>query len=203
MLLNLFWNIGLLAIATTAAYASELCVRVNDELDRPLAESYINATDLITAKTYTLSADVRGRGCFKLPEGVYAVEAGHNGYLNVRYYPFRVLIARPRLETTMRLPIGEITEGGVSEDAVLSGTVTLDEQPVRSGEICILRKETHLIVTCGVTDEFGEYVLTVPPGFYDLEARTPQRQVFTSTADISTPGFHRKRIVIPSQRDVH
>jgi hypothetical protein len=75
--------------------------------------------------------------------------------------------------------------------------VQFDDQPVQSGTVCILQKQSHVPASCGLTDEFGEYVIIVPPGTYDFEIRVFQRLLYSSTVDLSTPGLHRNRVVIP------
>jgi hypothetical protein len=100
--------------------ASEMCVTVNDSEDRPLPNAWINVIELVAAsadhdlaaKSYNKSADSNGSACFTLPEGTYSVEAGVMGFLNVRYYPVRLTYPNP-LALLFRLPIGDVTEGGV------------------------------------------------------------------------------------------
>ena len=196
-----FIGMTLIIAGMTVASSAELCIKVKDEIDLPLPGSWVHAVELTTAKTYALSTDGKGRACFKLPEGIYSIEAGYTGYLNVRYYPIRVLIAKTLLDIEMRLPIGDITEGGVAQDAAFSGSVFIEDQSVKSGEVCLLHKETHTRVACGHTDEFGEFALSVPPGSYDVEIRTPHGQLFSSTADIEASGFLRKRFAIPPRKE--
>lgn len=198
---KIFAAIILPAIAATTLYSSELCVTVDDELRLPLPGAWTNAAELMTGKTYTGITDKEGRACFKLPEGVYSVEAGHIGYLNVRYYPIRVAAGRAMPDTTLLLPVGDVLEGEIAKDSVLSGSVSLDGKPVQSDQVCLLKKGTHETVSCALTNEFGEYALTVPPGIYDLEVHTWKKTLFSSTEDLSSPGSHRKRIVVRSNDD--
>jgi hypothetical protein len=190
---TLLWVSG-----STMAHCSELCVGVNDELDLPLSGSWVNVVALTTAKSYTITSDVKGRACFRLPEGVYSIESGHVGYLNVRYYPIRVLLANRLTEIVMRLPVGEGTEGGLSLDAVLNGAVMREDRPITFGWVCVVQRESRAKVSCGLTDEFGEYVISVVPGTYDVEVYALKTLLFSSTVDLSTPGLYRKRIVIPA-----
>lgn len=195
---NIFAAVILVGFGATAAYSSELCVRVNDELGRPLPGGWIHVAELTTAEDYTNAVDKAGRACFKLPEGVYSIEAGHVGFLNVRYYPIRIVAGRERPDTVMSLPLGDVLEGEIAKDSVLSGSVFLDGKPVQSDQVCLLKKRTREIVSCALTNEFGEYAVTVSPGIYDLEVRTWKKMLFSSTEDLSSPGSHRKRIVIPT-----
>ena len=80
-------------ICATSAFlcASEVCVNVSDFSEQPLANAWINVTDLAAGKIRSTQSDSKGSACLPgLPEGLYSVETGLTGFLNVRYYPVRI-----------------------------------------------------------------------------------------------------------------
>ena len=106
--------------------ASELCVVVIDEANLPLPNAWINVTRMLkpTAdannspiKAYNSSTDAKGAACLAIPEGTYSVEVGLTGFLNVRYYPVRLMYPYGR-RLNFQLPIGDVTEDGVTAEAI-------------------------------------------------------------------------------------
>ncbi len=198
----------LLGLGPLLAYASELCVAVSDSSDLPLPGASVKATDLIAkkgekfgAKAYNKSTDSKGRACLTLPEGTYAVEVGLPGFLNVRYYPVRVTYPTS-LALTFRLPVGDVTEGGLGRDAILSGTLPFEGKPVEGARICLFRKTKTAPVICRTTNAFGEYLLTVPPGIYRTEIRTARGELYRSSIDVPVPCDYRNRIGIDENQQV-
>jgi hypothetical protein len=196
-LLNVVGHLGV--------HASEMCVRVDDYADLPLPNAWVNVTDLrntgvdsTTVRTFNKSTDSRGKACLAVPEGTYSVEAGLTGFLNVRYYPVRVVYPNP-VELSFRLPVGDVIEGGVSPEALLSGTLQLDGSAIEGAKICVLQQSGPGVVVCGLTNVFGEYALSVPPGVYRTELRTPRGQIYRSTVDVRHPGHYRDRVTTGGQ----
>jgi hypothetical protein len=178
--------------------ASELCVRVIDEADLPLPHARLNVTRMVNApgedsRTYNGSTDSKGQACIKIPEGTYSVEVGLTGFLNVRYYPVRVMFPNSS-KLNFRLPLGDITEGSIVPEAILSGILQNDGKAIEGATICILQQSSSAVVACGLTNVFGEYALSVPPGIYNTEIRTAVGEVYHSTASVPRPGSHWNRL---------
>jgi len=124
---------------------------------------------------------------------------GMTGFLNVRYYPVRVDYPFPPT-LVFRLPFGELTEGGASDEADLSGTLLYKGKPAGHAKVCVLKRTSDAVIACGITNYFGEYALSVPPGSYRTEIRMADgRQEFRS--NITVPGVGRfiNKLVIPPQ----
>jgi len=178
------------------AQAAVLCTAVVDPTHLPLPKASVTATDLHSGKSYSTQSDKRGKACFEaVPEGLYSVEAGLTGFLNVRYYPVRVS-AGEQSNLSFALPIGEITEGGVSQDSTLSGTLKLNGVSLQEAEVCVTGKGSAALRKCVVTDELGEYALIVPAGDYDTEVRLRNGKVYPPKVDLSVPGVYNNRVTL-------
>jgi hypothetical protein len=148
--------VTLSAIAQMYASAARLCVVVHDYADLPLSGAWVNIIDVTTAKanagsqapSYSISTDAAGKACKTLPEGTYSVEAGLTGFLNVRYYPVRVALPYV-VDLSYRLPNGPVGEGGVEQEAILSGTLRVDGKPLEDTKIWMWKNsESPLLVDC-------------------------------------------------------
>jgi hypothetical protein len=176
------------------ARAAVLCATVVDYAHLPLPNASVAATDLHSGKTYSAQSDKRGKACFdSIPEGLYAVETGLTGFLNVRYYPVRISPSS-QSNLSFALPFGEITEGGVGQDSTLSGTIKLSGAPVQGAEVCVTGKSAFR--KCVVTDDLGEYALIVPAGDYDAEVRIRNGKMYRSKVDVSVPGVYNNRLTL-------
>jgi hypothetical protein len=185
----------------TSAKAASLCVSVSDPANLPLPEASLNAVNLGMNKRFTGRTDRAGKACLSaLPEGLYSVEVGLPGFLNVRYYPVRIAPVATH-ELRFQLPFGEITEGGLAQEATLSGTLKQDDVPVQSAKICIFENgsESAVPVACDVTNDLGEYAIVVPTGFYTVELRLPHGAIQRSKVDLSVSGFHRNLLTVTRQ----
>jgi hypothetical protein len=190
--------------ALPKANASELCLSVNDPANLPVPKVWVNVTALLARdavgppETYNMTTDAKGKACLAVPEGTYSVEVGMTGFLNVRYYPVRVIYPfGPKL--VFRLPFGELTEGGMTGEADLVGTLLYKGKPAEYVEVCVLKNTSDAIIACGKTNYFGEYALSVPPGTYRTEIRTHDGKVFRSNITVSIVGRYRNQLVIPLQ----
>jgi hypothetical protein len=182
--------------ATSSAFAAQLCVTVKDYVDLPLPGAWVNAISLASGELRTTHTDRRGAVCFPaLPEGLYSVEVGLTGFLNVRYYPVRLTYPEGA-ELSFRLPFGESSEGGLVQEANLSGTLRRGGSPLPGAKICLLPPEGREPFTCTLTNNLGEYAISVPPGRYKTDISILGRMVFRGTADVSGPGYYRDLLKI-------
>jgi hypothetical protein len=183
--------------------ASTLCVEVMDPANLPLPNAWVNIVGLATNKLYTARTDRKGRACVsRLPEGLYSVESGLTGFLNVRYYPVRVTYPATH-ELQFRLPFGEITEGGLSQEATVTGTLKQGDTPVQSASICIFGLQEDTPITCTVTNDLGEYALSLPPKTYRVEVRISGGEIQRSKIDVSTAGSYRNLITVTPKQKEH
>ena len=193
----------LLAVLPGVTSAAEVCVQVNDTMDLPLHNAWVRATSWtdssttlgILPKIQNVTSDKNGQTCLNLSEGLYAIEVGLVGFLNVRYSPVRVFAARS-IHLTYRLPIGDVLEGGVAMESILSGTLRQAGAVVGGATICAFRPRDQHAIGCAHSDVMGEYALAVPPGKYKVEIRTARGDVHVSEVDVSEPGFHRNRLTL-------
>jgi len=125
-----------------------------------------------------------------LPEGIYSVEASRPGFLHVRYYP--VVVNFPN-ETVLDflLPVGEITEGGIQLEAMVSGTLEDKGKPASASRICLDKIGSSLAEICTDTNELGQYAVSVHPGIYVVEVTRARKQVLKRKIDLSKPGMYR------------
>jgi hypothetical protein len=181
---------------STVALADAICSKVVDPGDRPLPNAALKIVDLSDAtKHYVGQTDREGNLCIsKIPEGLYSVEASLPGFLNVRYYPVRVVFPR-EVHLEFRLPIGYIGEGGIAPESVLNGTLKRGGEPAGGIKICLFDGASTTPSACDNTDDLGEYALTVAPGKYAVELsdrgklKMPRRQI-----DLSVAGQYRDRL---------
>lgn len=193
--LAVFALAGLATLADCASAAS-LCVKVADPENLFLAGASVNALNLATNKLFSARTDGSGMACLSgMPEGLYSVEVGVAGFLNVRYYPVRIAPAA-RHELRFQLPFGENHEGPMAQEAILSGTLMHGGTPLASATICILSTETGSSVACSVTNDLGEYAFVVPTALYMVEVRLPTKVTRRSKIDLSTAGFHRNAVTV-------
>src|SRR5262245_51077628 len=97
--------------------AASLCVHVTDPANLPLPDASLTAVNLVTGKIFSERTDRSGKACASaVPEGLYSVEVGMAGFLNVRYHPVRI---GPAAASSLKfqLPFGEITEGPLAQEA--------------------------------------------------------------------------------------
>jgi hypothetical protein len=179
-----------------SATPSTLCVKVTDYAGLPLQDASVVIVNLATKNLYNTNTARNGAVCVsQIPEGLYSVEAGLTGFLNVRYYPARLTSLAP-LELRYRLPFGEITEGGVTEDAIISGTLQQEEKALIGANICVFEIDRSSSLRCVATNDLGEYALSLPPGVYRVEVRTLVGSTHRLKVDVSKPGLYRNLITI-------
>lgn len=189
----------LCAAAIHTACAATLCIKVLDPADLPLPDATVAAINLQTTKAWHGRTDEAGLACIpKVPEGLYSVEAGLTGFLNVRYHPVRVAAATTH-KVRFRLPFGEISEGPIAQEATLSGTLRRGENAVQNARICILSSESGASVSCATTDDLGEYAIIAPIGRYTLEVQLHRGAVQRSNVDISRPGLYRNIVSVSKE----
>ena len=176
--------------------AASICVRALDYAELPLSGAFVIATDLHSDRRLTGLTDKNGVACLQaVPEGLYSVEVGRAGFLNVRYYPVRVA---PEISPTLqfRLPFGEITEGLLVSEATLSGTLRRGTVVVSGAEICLsaVSTETQVSARCALTNDLGEYVIIVPPGAYTATIRVGREMRADQRIEMPSAGTFRNLI---------
>jgi hypothetical protein len=90
--------------------------------------------------------------------------------------------------------LGEVSEGGLLDEAVVSGTLRLSGELSPAVKICIVERSGRPPVTCTVTDELGQYALSIPPGSYIVELFQRGKKIGTLPIDLPTGGYYRDRI---------
>lgn len=189
---------GLLAIQE-ALLASSVCTTVVDPAGLPLPGAAVKIVSLLRVdKRFSVSTDQQGRACAgDVPEGLYSVEASLAGFLNVKYYPVRVSFPGG-VNLSFQLPFGEITEGGVQAEAILSGTLEDKGKPLSGIKICLFDKTQTAPTGCTVTNDLGEYALCVPPGVYRLELSKLLHKITSIKVDLSNAGYYRNKVSFPA-----
>jgi Carboxypeptidase regulatory-like domain len=188
-----------IVVPQLTARASSLCATVVDATARPLAGATVTVTELTRPDgRHSLTTDPNGRACLdSAREGVYSVEAGLAGFMNVRYYPVRVSAARPAV-VAFQLPFSEVTEGGVSLESTLSGTLDAARSPLPPLRICLFARDQATAVACTTTNDLGEYALIVPSDVYRAEVSRQGERLGTTMLDLSSPGYYRNKVSVPT-----
>ena len=143
------------------------------------------------------STDRRGTACIEsLPEGWYSVEVTATGFLSMRYHPVRLIPERSRL-LLFQLDFGDAaTEPFDAVDALVSGTLRSNGEPVTRARICLRRKGApENEEQCTGMSSNGEYVLSVVPGEYQVQITTDGK-AFTSSLNVASPGIYRNLLSI-------
>ena len=189
------WILACLLGMANPIRASVLCATVMDYARLPLPNASLNATNLLTGKSYTALADRSGHFCFSnIPEGLFSIDASLAGFLHVKYYPVRVAAGAP-VNLSFQLPFGEITEGGIGQDATISGTLLEKGSPAESAKVCAIAVDASS-KACTATTDLGEYAIVVPVGVYQTEVQTRDGRVYKSKLTLRSPGIYRNRISV-------
>ncbi|MGJ5814379.1 carboxypeptidase-like regulatory domain-containing protein [Paludibaculum fermentans] len=141
-------------------------------------------------QSYHAMTDARGLACLAMPEGLYAIEAGLTGFLNVRYSPVRVEAGR-KTELVFTLPLGDVRGDSVVLESILSGTLRNPEGILKDALICAYTEKGSSRVGCTSTDGMGEYAMAVPTGKYRIEIKTVTGALSSSTIDLSMEWAYR------------
>ena len=179
--------------------SSSLCATITtEEPDREgLPRATLEIIDLNNPSVqYSAAANKEGRACVpKMADGIYSVEASSSGFMHVRYYPVRV--AYPdNIDLTFRLPFGEIREGGIGTDVVVSGTLREKGVPLDGVRICLSRQDPTAVVTCTDTNDLGQYAAIVRTGKYRVELSRLNKSITVTIVDFPTPGIYRNLFTV-------
>jgi hypothetical protein len=168
--------------------AAKICATVSDEMGQPLAGARLQASAISDGGAQWLArTDRSGRACLTVPPGLIALEASLPGFLNVRYFPVRAQIDRSP-DFRIALPVGEVTEGPITGEAVIIGALGMKGAGV---QVCLRDSAGKVDVKCTVADEFGEYLLSVKPGIYFLAARANGAVLEEKRVDLRGGGYFR------------
>jgi hypothetical protein len=182
------------------ARGSELCGVVLDETRMPLPAAVVRAIRLGPNLVHERDdgnkmgkTDQNGRICWKLSEGVFAMEAEAAGFIGVRLSPVRVDFPIRRT-VTFYMPIGDTTEGGIEGTANFTGVLVLDGEPQVAARICLFEEKTPSHVKCEDTNEFGEYAIAVPPGSYLVEVTPAKKALFRARLRAQSSGRYHSML---------
>lgn len=176
-----------LLIVVARASASRLCVKVTDEAELPIPETLIRIIELKTTHSHEQHTNEDGRTCFtEIAEGAYSVEASRQGFLNAKYFPLHVAPVQTAT-LTIRLPIDQVVEGRVTEDVIVSGTLTQRDAPFSNVNICF-RSMKDRRRSCVTSDRIGQYFITLRPGVFEIELRSDSKVLRKLRVDLTTPG---------------
>ena len=179
----------------TSPEPTALSGHVVDAGGQPLAEASISVIPL-TSDSSPVHLKTNKEGTFAvqlLAEGLYSVEASSQGFLNVRYQPVAVIFPR-ETELMFVLPVGEISEGGIQVDAILSGTLVKKGKPAAASRICASKIGSNIEPVCTDTNELGQYAMSVSPGIYTYLITQNRKQLVRRKLDLSRPAIYRNLI---------
>jgi hypothetical protein len=176
--------------------------RVVDAGGYPLPGAIVRVIPLSKdSQAMTLSTNKEGAFAVNpLADGLYSVEASRGGFINVRYYPVSVCFPEATI-LEFALPVGEISEGGVQFEALISGTLETKGKPLPNVLICltkIVSAVPNQSETCTETNELGQYALSVSPGLYMVRVMQGQKQLLNRKASFSNPVNYRNFIQLGS-----
>lgn len=192
-----------LLIIDPLLFGASICCRVTDEMNLLIPRADIVIVSLLDSQIqYTVQTGRDGEACqADMAEGLYYVEARREGFLNVRYYPVRVSFPAD-IRLYFRLPIGDVGEGGIARESVLSGTLMYRGEVMNAVEVCLYPLGSEVATACGVTNDIGQYALTAPPAVYRVTLKRGEQVVHAHTLDLSTPGYYRDRLKFPLDSDL-
>jgi len=188
---------------STVVSAGTICAYIADPGDQPLPQAILSISGLSGGpQRFSARADHDGNVCVgHIPEGLYAVEVSLTGFMNVRYYPVRVVFPNT-VHLAFHLPFGNVNADTFSTDSTLSGTLRRKGEPAAGIKLCLFQSEANVPSVCDSTDDIGEYALVVPPGKYEVEISdrgkllVPRRPM-----DLSVPGLYRDRLSLDARDD--
>lgn len=188
----------LISAIASQARASSICATIALPDGQPLHRATLKVISLGEPSIQQSAAvDSNGKACVPhLAEGLYSVEASAGGFLNAKYYPVRVVFPDD-MNFSFRLPFGEIREGMGLSEATLSGTLLDHGTPSEGVKICLFEDDKPSPSACTVTNDLGQYALTVPPAVYRIVLTRLLQRVQTTTIDLSQPGYYRNRVSLP------
>ena len=97
----------------------------------------------------------------------------------------------------LTLPVAYLgAEGGVYASSELVGELTLKGVRVANASVCTIRADGSGALTCTVTNRFGQYFLSVPPGTYDVTVDDQRGLKSKRRLDMNNAGEYRNRITL-------
>ena len=178
-------------------FGGELCVKVNDLSHAALPETVVTIVHLSGKyDSSQVMTNTNGLACAKkLREGPYRVDVWKPGFLHASFQPVSVYPEAPS-SLVVTLPFSEIREGGISQMALISGTLTDGGGPVDHARICIFVPKTSKPLACVDTNALGEYALSLPPGEYTVEIMQRTRKAKPLALSLPSAGVFRNRIAV-------
>jgi hypothetical protein len=177
--------------------AGMICAYIADPGDQPLPDAAMSISSLSGGpqQHFAAKADHDGSVCIDhIPEGLYAVEAGLTGFINVRYHPVRVIFPHT-MHLVFHLPFGNVNADTFSAESTLSGTLRRKGDPATGIKVCLFQSEARVPSVCDSTDDVGEYALIVPAGKYEVEISDRGKMLAPRrTVDLSVAGLYRDRL---------
>jgi len=218
------------AVATSAITGNQICGRVVDANQFPLAGIRIVVRDFATfllSATTTTGAD--GHYCVNVPapqqQDPFTAFTASGDYIIGAINRSATLSAASQWWTSngpaiLRIDAGKLSFGentqatadftlppgvriqGVVQSAPVEGT---GAQPLAGINVMVRDKATQFLVAGTITDAFGAFQLNVPPGDYIIEARNETSQPYASatyTANGATNNRNLGEIVSLQNNDV-
>jgi hypothetical protein len=174
--------------------AADLCVKVVDATNSPIPRATLTATGVSEGGQYHAQTDSAGEACIsKMIGGLYSVETSATGFVSVRYFPVRVSFP-DTTRLSFRLPLGEITEGGMFGDATVVGTLRYGSSVMDGATLCAIDAKQNR--RCTKTNDLGEYMLSLAPGSYQIEVSTKSGEIFRLKIDAAAPDVYRDAITL-------
>ena len=122
--------------------------------------------------------------------GEYSLEASAVGFVGSRLSP--VTVQPPTVvHKNFVLAVAPVEEGGVSDQAELSGVLKRGDQLFARARICLRRGSTE---KCTQTNDLGEYFLAVQPGIYKVDVFANDKPIWAGQIEMPNPGSYRNKI---------
>lgn len=189
----------LLGLVGASVIASSISGRVLDESGSPLPKARISV--LFPSDGRIVSSTVTDdRGDYRIPSipaGKYLIKAEAVGFIDLTYGPVKLPYAGG-YEREIRLPLADTPEGGIWLDVKAVGRLEAEGAALTRAELCFLSDSAR---KCVVTDANGEYVITLDPGVYSVQAKSHKGTPWVGHVSFPSSGYYENYVeVVPARR---
>ena len=187
--------------------------RILDRAEGPLIDASVTVWSVQNpGLVRRRNTDARGEFEFKdLAAGEYGVKASLRGWIPKSIQPVSVSASKPN-RTDIHLDVAAGTEGEVTFESLLDGSLKRGEVRVANAKICVMERGAFVLAllrddrrgfvgqSCTVTDRSGWYALRVRPDIYVIEVDVGDGPEVQGHIDMTKCDEYRDRIKLDPRR---